>query len=488
MKKTRRPAESRAAVLGTAAVATLVFLAALLGAFALRAWLPARQLRRTEEAISAGDTDRARQLAERYLTDEQKLEVARKCDYAEALALFRAGRYEDAEAAFARLGSYADSADYRHECVYVRAAAALQDGRWDDAAAAFEGLGSYKDALTQLSEVRYRQADAEQAAGHLAEALRRFLALGDYSDAAGRAKALALTLTGESDPEKALLQMSGLSEDDIRQREAFVQRRERLPQNVLDVGFYHTVGLKKDGTVLAAGDDSYGQCRVSDWKDVTAVAAGAYHTVGLKKDGTVLAVGRTTEKQCNVSSWHDIVMIAAADYATFGLTADGTVLHTGYNDYAEVDDWAGITWITGGSYALAGLRSDGSAVISHVTARSDALRDLTSLTVNTAFAVGLRSDGTVVSPAVELPGWKDILAVSSSGTGILGLRGDGTVASVFFRPQDDPGVSAVRNALAVAAGGTHCAFLREDGSVQVLGGTGKGENATEGWDLLGGGA
>ena len=148
---------------------------------------------------------------------------------------------------------------------------------------------------------------------------------------------------------------------------------------------------------------------------------------------------------------------------------------------------AGITQDMGG--VLAGPHgSDGSAVISHVTARSDALRDLTSLTVNTAFAVGLRSDGTVVSPAVELPGWKDILAVSSSGTGILGLRGDGTVASVFFRPQDDPGVSAVRNALAVAAGGTHCAFLREDGSVQVLGGTGKGENATEGWDLLGGGA
>ena len=34
-----------------------------------------------------------------------------------------------------------------------------------------------------------------------------------------------------------------------------------------------------------------GQCDVSGWRDIVAVAAGKFHTVGLKRDGTVVAVG-----------------------------------------------------------------------------------------------------------------------------------------------------------------------------------------------------
>jgi alpha-tubulin suppressor-like RCC1 family protein len=30
-------------------------------------------------------------------------------------------------------------------------------------------------------------------------------------------------------------------------------------------GCAHSVGLKSDGTVIAAGDDTYGQCEVSSW-------------------------------------------------------------------------------------------------------------------------------------------------------------------------------------------------------------------------------
>ena len=47
--------------------------------------------------------------------------------------------------------------------------------------------------------------------------------------------------------------------------------------------------LKKDGTVVAVGWNEDGQCNVSDWKDIVAISAGYDHTVGLKKDGTVVA-------------------------------------------------------------------------------------------------------------------------------------------------------------------------------------------------------
>ena len=66
---------------------------------------------------------------------------------------------------------------------------------------------------------------------------------------------------------------------------------------------FHTVGIKTDGTVLAAGDIQYGQCQVEDWTDITAAAAGERHTIGLKKDGTVIAVGDNEAQQCAVDGW-----------------------------------------------------------------------------------------------------------------------------------------------------------------------------------------
>ena len=41
-------------------------------------------------------------------------------------------------------------------------------------------------------------------------------------------------------------------------------------------------------------------------KDIVAIGAGYYHTVGLKADGTVVAVGYNNGGQCKVSGWTDI--------------------------------------------------------------------------------------------------------------------------------------------------------------------------------------
>ena len=54
---------------------------------------------------------------------------------------------------------------------------------------------------------------------------------------------------------------------------------------------------------MAVGWNEYGQCNVSDWCDIVAVAAGCAHTVGLKSDGTVVAVGDNEYGQCDVSGW-----------------------------------------------------------------------------------------------------------------------------------------------------------------------------------------
>src|SRR3989338_1962037 len=53
----------------------------------------------------------------------------------------------------------------------------------------------------------------------------------------------------------------------------------------------YILGLKNDGTVVAIGNNDFGQCDVSDWSDIVEVAAWNNFTVGLKSDGTVVAVG-----------------------------------------------------------------------------------------------------------------------------------------------------------------------------------------------------
>ena len=65
-------------------------------------------------------------------------------------------------------------------------------------------------------------------------------------------------------------------------------------------GRLHTVALKEDGTLLATGDNQFGQCDVADWTDVVAVAAGKYHTVAVRSDGTALATGDRTYGQCDI--------------------------------------------------------------------------------------------------------------------------------------------------------------------------------------------
>ena len=95
-------------------------------------------------------------------------------------------------------------------------------------------------------------------------------------------------------------------------------KRSEKASKWISAGLYHTVGVKTDGTVVACGDNDDGQCNVSVWRDMVAVAAG-YHTIGLRSDGTVVACGYNSDGQCNVSGWRDIVAVACGSVHTIGL-------------------------------------------------------------------------------------------------------------------------------------------------------------------------
>ena len=187
----------------------------------------------------------------------------------------------------------------------------------------------------------------------------------------------------------------------------------------VDVGYDHVVALKTDGTVLTTGRTSYGCGDVQSWSDIISVKAGSSHTVGLHSDGTVIAVGSNGYGQCDVSGWKDIVAIAAGQNYTVGLKADGTVIAVGENRNGQcnVDDWTDIVAIDASYACTVGLRADGTAVktkYKNIKQDISAWTDISSIVVSDVHIIGLKSDGTAVFAGVtqdgiwDLSTWTDI--------------------------------------------------------------------------------
>lgn len=63
----------------------------------------------------------------------------------------------------------------------------------------------------------------------------------------------------------------------------------------------NTIGLKADGTVVAVGGNTLGQCEVSDWRILSQLQQ-ANNTAGSREDGTVVAAGQNAFDQCDVGS------------------------------------------------------------------------------------------------------------------------------------------------------------------------------------------
>ena len=469
----------RTILLSTLAFA-LVLAAVLLLSSAAKRSLPGR----IEKALARGDTQRAAALTGRIRDEELRAAFESRCRFAEAAARMEAGEWREAAALYASLGDAEGAAEGYAEARYRLAEEELENGSWDEAAALFDALGAYADAPEQAQRARYEKADALERAGEVHESILLFHKLGDYADARERAMKLAETICGKRDLDAALAAARYLSPAEVAHRNELKEKRDALPKDIVAVGFYHTAALKSDGTVLACGDNSFGECEVNAWHHVKAICAGAYHTVGLLEDGTVIAAGRNDEGQCEVGTWRDIVAVTAADWATFGLMRDGTVVACGFNGYPALGDWTKITAISGGSYVLAALRSSGDALLSHESARSDELHDLCGIAVNTGYAVGLREDGSAVCAAADLSDWTDIVAVAASANAVLGLDAQGRVHAVFFHPDAAIDLSSLRGVAAMAAGGTHCAFVTESGEVITLGENEHGECETHGWKLF----
>ena len=312
--------------------------------------------------------------------------------YDEAAALKEAGDYEEAITAFEDLDGYKDSAEQIKLCetaildeAYDAAAALKEAGKYEEAIAAFEDLDGYRDSAEQIVlcetailDAAYDAAAALKEAGKYVEAIAAFEALNGHKDSAEQIvlcetaildaaydEAEALAAEGKTAAAAIAFNHVGEYKDaQARSNELWKSIRESGPWQTVSAGTHHSVGLKADGTVVAVGNDDYGQCNIGDWTDIVAISAGAYYTVGLKADGTVVAVGNNDYGQCQVNGWADIVAISAGTGHTVSLKADGTVVAVGWNEYGQwrVSGWTDIVAVSAGGGHTVGLKADGTVV------------------------------------------------------------------------------------------------------------------------------
>ena len=131
----------------------------------------------------------------------------------------------------------------------------------------------------------------------------------------------------------------------------------------------HVVVVKPDGTVLATGKNADGQCNVSNWRNIVAVACDYCGTVGLTAQGTVLYTGSTFHRQNQCISWKNIKQIAISNQCIFGLKHDGTVVATtegnngkNFSTQPDVTTWRDIVELRAGDGNVLGIKKDGSIV------------------------------------------------------------------------------------------------------------------------------
>lgn len=470
--------------LSTILVNSAVAAAALIVVLCLLfACLPSLRLARVGRLIAAGETESALSLLTRLEQNGCSPEEAESLRLSAVHKMIQNARYAEALSLLAELPENEKTQTAQLDCRYKQAASLWDAGDYSGAAQLYYQLGDYLDSASRYADCRCALAVEAYLTGSENDARQLLLSVPE----AHAHIETAVQKTAES-PEaaSALLALELFNPESLsrmqKTAEALAQARSNQAFGRIAAGYRHSVARRNDGTALAAGDNSSGQCDVSGWTNLVQIAAGAYHTVGLTADGTVVACGRNDEGQCDVSDWTDIVMIAASAYDTLGLKADGTVVSCGAHSRLTAL-WHGVTWITGGSYSAGCLYDQGSMLSTHSASQLDMSVTLYDLAVCGPVAAGILYDGSLITNLDKSPAWNNLISISAGENGLMGLTSDGQVLSFLYRGAQESTLPLSSPAAEIACGGTHSLVLTQDGRVQTFGDNTFGQSDLSAWQL-----
>lgn len=95
---------------------------------------------------------------------------------------------------------------------------------------------------------------------------------------------------------------------------------QRIDRSVFDAQFiavaagtWHSLALKRDGSIVGWGHNEYGQATPPDGNDFIAIAAGGAHSLALKRDGSIVGWGWNEYGQATPPAGNDFIAIAAGE-------------------------------------------------------------------------------------------------------------------------------------------------------------------------------
>jgi alpha-tubulin suppressor-like RCC1 family protein len=225
-----------------------------------------------------------------------------------------------------------------------------------------------------------------------------------------------------------------------------------------------TFVVRKDGSVWATGDNTYGELGdgttvskstpIQVMTGVAAVSAGFGHTLFLKTDGTVWAVGKND----------------------FGQLGDGTLVNK--TTPVKVNTLAGVTAISAGGNMSLFLASTGVAYASGYTGNSVTPTRTTPAQMTTSVTAIAAGGGTSVYQPTGIDNGHGLFlrtngSVLAFGDNDFGQLGDGletpVTRSALVAVSNTTRTGNLTGVTAIAAGAEHSLFMMPDGSALAVG-------------------
>lgn len=210
----------------------------------------------------------------------------------------------------------------------------------------------------------------------------------------------------------------------------------------------HFVFLLSDGTVRAGGNNDYGQCEVDGWTNITQILIDETSTYGLKKDGTVIIAGEAEETRKDILKWKNINELSLQEWteedrSITGLCNNGSfeysppLINTQYAPAWIRENWNNISKLYTrplSNYGI-GLKNNGELLVpeylqdkyhSSDLLQQSNIKNIVWIGFNDSIAI-LNENGSVFTIEGYTDDWSQINNIYAWGFCLVGLQEDGKV-------------------------------------------------------------